>query len=68
MIEVPPDKEFDHPGSVLYFKVDRHRCGIRRPEGHAASTFATRRTSSRRCRIMSCGWRSFETERATRSH
>ena len=22
MIEVPPDKEFDHPGSVLYFKVD----------------------------------------------
>ena len=21
-IEVPPDKEFDHPGSVLYFKVD----------------------------------------------
>jgi methylmalonyl-CoA/ethylmalonyl-CoA epimerase len=22
MIEVPPDKEFDHPGSVLYFTVD----------------------------------------------
>ena len=22
MIEVPPDKEFDHPGSILYFKVD----------------------------------------------
>jgi methylmalonyl-CoA/ethylmalonyl-CoA epimerase len=22
MIEVPPDKEFDHPGSVLYFRVD----------------------------------------------
>ena len=22
MIEVPPDKEFAHPGSVLYFKVD----------------------------------------------
>jgi methylmalonyl-CoA/ethylmalonyl-CoA epimerase len=22
MIEVPPDSEFDHPGSVLYFKVD----------------------------------------------
>ena len=21
MIEVPPDKEFDHPGSILYFKV-----------------------------------------------
>lgn len=22
MIEVPPDKEFDHPGSPIYFKVD----------------------------------------------
>ena len=22
MIEVPPDKEFDHPGSILYFRVD----------------------------------------------
>jgi methylmalonyl-CoA/ethylmalonyl-CoA epimerase len=22
MIEVPPEKEFDHPGSILYFKVD----------------------------------------------
>jgi catechol 2,3-dioxygenase-like lactoylglutathione lyase family enzyme len=22
MIEVPPDAEFDHPGSILYFKVD----------------------------------------------
>jgi methylmalonyl-CoA/ethylmalonyl-CoA epimerase len=22
MIEVPPNKEFDHPGSILYFKVD----------------------------------------------
>jgi methylmalonyl-CoA/ethylmalonyl-CoA epimerase len=22
MIEVPPDEEFDHPGSILYFKVD----------------------------------------------
>ena len=21
MIEVPPDKEFDHPGSILYFNV-----------------------------------------------
>jgi methylmalonyl-CoA/ethylmalonyl-CoA epimerase len=21
MIEVPPDKEFDHPGSILYFQV-----------------------------------------------
>ena len=22
MIEVPPDKQFDHPGLILYFKVD----------------------------------------------
>ena len=22
MIEVPPDREFDHPGSILYFKVE----------------------------------------------
>ena len=32
MIEVPPDKEFDHPGSVLYFKVTDIDAAVTRAE------------------------------------
>jgi methylmalonyl-CoA/ethylmalonyl-CoA epimerase len=41
MITVPEEAEFNHPSSILYYKVE--------------PSFATSRTSWRRCPITSCG-------------
>ena len=65
LLDVPLDKEFDHPGSILYFAVDdikeMHRlAGFAR--GHLSEGA---RTSSRGWPIEKSGWRSSTTAKAT---
>jgi catechol 2,3-dioxygenase-like lactoylglutathione lyase family enzyme len=54
MLGLPDAPEFDHPGSVLYFRVDDMCAGPRRAQG-ARRNLPTSLTSSRACRITSCG-------------
>ena len=65
MFSLPEDAEFDHPGSILYYKVDDIQATWEALSDHGADLRASP-TCSPACPITSSGWRSSGIPRGTR--